>query len=109
MSIPAPKQRITATVTAWPEVEAAPGSRGELSFRVRGREIGHLHGDRAAHFGFPKDLGEGLREAGRVEPHPVAPHSVKLAARRIESEADVDDVIELMRMNYERLMARLGG
>jgi hypothetical protein len=28
-----------------------------------------------------------------------------LAARRIESEADVDDVIALMRLNYDRVVA----
>jgi hypothetical protein len=70
---------------------------------VDGVEIGHLHGDRAAHFGFPRDVGAELREQGRVGPHPVNPHSAKMAARRIEDEADVDDVIALMRLNYDRV------
>jgi hypothetical protein len=70
---------------------------------VAGREIGHLHGDRAAHFGFPRDVGARLREEGRVGPHPVNPHSTKMAARRIEDEADVLEVIELMRLNYDRV------
>jgi hypothetical protein len=43
-----------------------------------------------------------------VGPHPVNRHSTKLAARRIESEADVDDVIELMRLNYDRVVALEG-
>jgi hypothetical protein len=30
------------------------------------------------------------------------------AARRIESGSDVRDVIELLRLNYERAMARVG-
>ena len=46
-------QRITDTVTSWPGVEAGPGRRGEFAFTVGGRQIGHLHGDRAAHFSFP--------------------------------------------------------
>ena len=66
-------ERITREVTSWPGVEAGPGSRGEFAFTVAGREIGHLHGDRAAHFGFPRDVGAGLREQGRVGPHPVDP------------------------------------
>ncbi|MQA92765.1 MAG: hypothetical protein GEU90_21510 [Gemmatimonas sp.] len=102
------KQHITEEVTSWPGVEAGWGSRGEFSFKVDGREIGHLHGDRAAHFAFPRELGETLREQGRVGPHPVAPDSVKLAARRIDDENDVLEVIELMRINYDRVIARRG-
>ena len=96
-------ERITAEVTSWDGVEAGLGRRGEFGFRVEGHEIGHLHGDHAAHFGFPRDVGAELREQGRVGPHPVNPHSTKMAARRIENEADVEDVIELMRLNYERV------
>jgi hypothetical protein len=98
-------ERITREVTAWPGVQAGHGERGEFGFRVAGKEIGHLHGDRAAHFGFPRDVGARLREAGRVGPHPVNPHSTKMAARRIETDADVDEVIALMRLNYERVTA----
>ena len=101
-------ERITAEVTSWPGVEAGHGSRGEFGFRVGRHEIGHLHGDHAAHFGFPRAIGAELREQGRVGPHPVNPHSRKMAARRIENEADVLDVIELMRLNYERVVARGG-
>jgi len=98
-------ERITREVTSWPGVEAGPGRRGEFAFTVGGREIGHLHGDRAAHFGFPRDVGAELRAAGRVGPHPVNPHSTKMAARQIESAEDVDDVIALMRLNYDRVTA----
>ena len=98
-------EQITEVVTSWPGVEAGPGSRGEFGFRVGGHEIGHLHGDHAAHFGFPRDVGAELREQGRVGPHPVNPHSTKMAARRIENEGDVNDVIELMRLNYDRVVA----
>lgn len=101
-------ERITAEVTSWPGVEAGPGSRGEFGFRVGGHEIGHLHGDRSAHFGFPREVGAELREQGRVGPHPVNRHSTKLAARQIENEADVLEVIELMRLNYDRVVALEG-
>jgi hypothetical protein len=98
-------ERITQEVTGWPGVEAGYGKRGEWGFRVDGKEIGHLHGDRVAHFGFPRDVGAELREAGRVGPHPVNPHSTKMAARAIQSEDDVRDVIALMRLNYDRVTA----
>jgi Family of unknown function (DUF5519) len=99
-----PSQQITDEVTSWPGVEAGPGRRGEFAFRVSGKEIGHLHGDRSAHFGFPKDVGASLREEGRVGPHPVAPHKVTWAARAIENEDDVRDVIALIRLNYDRVV-----
>jgi Family of unknown function (DUF5519) len=46
-----------------------------------------------------------LREQGRIVEHPVFPEKVGPAARRIESDEDVRDVIELMRLNYERFSA----
>ncbi|WP_320669261.1 luciferase domain-containing protein [Patulibacter defluvii] len=100
--------RITATVGDWPGVHHGLGERGELSFRLGRREIGHLHGDRVAHFGFPKEVGAALRAAGRVGPHPVAPHKPAWAARALTTAADVDDVIALMRLNYDRVVAKHG-
>jgi len=99
-------ERITETVTSWAGVSAGPGRRGELAFTLRGREIGHLHGDHAAHFAFPKKVWVDLKEQGRIEDHPVLPGRQGLGARRIESESDVDDVIALLRLNYDRLVAR---
>ena len=108
MAVKRASEQITEEVSSWPGVEAGPGRRGEFAFTVGRREIGHLHGDRAAHFGFPKAVGAELREQGRVGPHPVAPLKPAWAARRIENEADVRDVIELMRLNYDRVVARYG-
>jgi Family of unknown function (DUF5519) len=96
-------EQITETVTAWPGIQAGPGRRGELSFKLDRREIGHLHGDHAAHFGFPKDVWARLIAEGRIVPHPVFPDAQGPAARRIESDADIDEVIELLRLNYDRL------
>jgi hypothetical protein len=97
---------ITSAVTSWPGVEAGLGRRGEFGFRVGRREIGHLHGDRAAHFGFPKAVWEELYAEGRVTYHPVFPDKKGWAARRIESDDDVRDVIALLRLNYDRAVAR---
>ena len=96
-------EQITETVTAWPGIQAGPGRRGELSFKLDRREIGHLHGDHAAHFGFPKEVWVRLIAQGRIVPHPVFPDAQGPGARRIESDADIDDVIELLRLNYARL------
>lgn len=102
------REQITDAVTVWPGVTTAgPGERGEFSYMLGRHEIGHLHGDRVAHFSFQRRLGTELREQGRVEPHPIT-DAPGLAARRIAGPGDVADVIELLRLNYERLVARYG-
>lgn len=102
--MPTASDTIISEATSWPGVEAGPGPRGgELSIRLGRRELGHLHGDRAAHFGFPKGLWHVLREQGRIVPHPVFPDRPGPAAREIRSDEDVRDVIALLRLNYERL------
>jgi hypothetical protein len=103
-----PSEQITAEVTSWPGVEAGPGARGEFAFKVGQREIGHLHGDRVAHFGFPKGVWQELHDQGRIDYHPVFPGRPGFGARAIESDADVRDVIELLRLNYDRVLARHG-
>ncbi|MGH2698058.1 MAG: luciferase family protein [Actinomycetota bacterium] len=99
-------RQITEEVTSWPGVEAGPGRRGEFAFRVERREIGHLHGDFAAHFFFPKRVWEDLFEQGRIVHHPVFPDKAGPAARGIEDEEDVRDVIALLRLNYERAIGK---
>ena len=101
-------QQIIEEVTSWPGIEAGPGDRGEYSFRLGRREIGHLHGDFAAHFSFPKRQWAELMEQGRIVHHPVFPNAEGPAARSIRDEADVRDVIELLRLNYDRMVARSG-
>ncbi len=96
-------ESIVDAVTSWPGIEAVHGERGELSFRLGRREIGHLHGDHAAHFAFPKRVRAELRDQGRVGPHPAFPQSPGLAARGIEGDEDVSDVIALLRLNYDRM------
>jgi Family of unknown function (DUF5519) len=101
-------ERITAEVTAWPGVEAGPGARGELAFKIGGRELGHLHGDQVAHFGFPKQVWVDLHQQNRIDYHPIFPGRPGYGARRIETDEDVRDVIALLRLNYDRIVASHG-
>jgi hypothetical protein len=101
-------QQITEAVTAWPGVRAGTGSRGEFAFTLGRRELGHLHGDHVLHLGFPKAVWHELHDAGRIDFHPVFPGKPGYAARRIETAADVDDVIALLRLNYDRAVATHG-
>jgi hypothetical protein len=105
---PTASQQIIAEVTSWPGVEAGPGDRGEFAFRLGRRQIGHLHGDHAAHFSFPKDVWAELKAQRRIVAHPVFPNAEGPAARRIEGQADVGEVIALLRLNYDRALARHG-
>ena len=102
--IPTASAQITDEVTSWPGIEAAYGRRGEWAFTLGRREIGHLHGDHAAHFFFPRDVWRDLVAEGRIVEHPVFPGREGPAARRIRDEDDVRDVIALMRLNYDRLV-----
>jgi len=101
-------EQITEAVTAWPGVQAGTGSRGEFAFTAGRRQIGHLHGDHVLHLGFPKAVWHELCEAGRIDYHPVFPGKPGYAARRIESQDDVTDVIALLRLNYDRAIATHG-
>jgi hypothetical protein len=107
-TMPTASRQITDEVSAWPGVQSGHGRRGEFAFKLRGAEIGHLHGDHAAHFFFPRQVWEELKAQDRIVPHPVFPHKQGPAARKIENDADIRDVIELMRLNYERIAARYG-
>ena len=107
-SEPTPSEKITEAVGSWPGVELDTGELGEVAFQVAGREIGHVHGDHAAHFSFPHAMWDELRAEGRIVPHPVFPDKRGPAAREIDTDADVRDIIELMRRNYDRVIARRG-
>jgi hypothetical protein len=50
-----------------------------------------------------------LKEEGRIVDHPVFSGKAGPGARRIDDDADVDDVIALLRLNYDRLARRGGG
>ena len=98
---PEPVRAIAVGVVAVAVVEPVVGALGP-------REVGHLHGDHAAHFMFGAGLGAELKVAGRVVDHPVFPGKPGPAARRIEDESDVKAVIDLMRLNYERIISAGG-
>jgi hypothetical protein len=101
-------ERITDEVATWPGIEVDTGELGEVAFKVSGREIGHVHGEHVAHFSFPRTKWDELRAEGRIVPHPVFPDSRGPGAREIATDDDVRDVIELLRFNYDRVVARRG-
>ncbi len=101
-------EHIIETVTAWPGVRLDRNARGGLAFMIGRRELGHLHGDHALHTGFPRQVWAELKEQGRIVDHPVFPGKPGPAARALETEDDVRDAIALLRLNYDRVVARYG-
>ena len=102
-------EQISNEVSTWPGIVIDDGELGELAFKVGKREIGHLHGNQAADFGFPRKVWDELSAEGRIAPHPVFPDRHGPAARRIATDDDIRDVIELLRLNYDRLTAGRDG
>jgi ribonuclease BN (tRNA processing enzyme) len=101
-------ERIRKTVGSWEGVTAHPHRFGGVEFRLGRVELGHLHGDHLADLPFPMATHDALLAQGRAEPHHVLPRS-GWVSRRIETRADVDDVIELFRLNFDRMSRRRGG
>ena len=94
-------ERVAREVSGWPGVTSGPHRFGGIEFRVGRRELGHLHGDRLADLPFPVVVRDRLVREGKAERHHVLPDS-GWVSRRIRSDEDVEAVIALFRMNYER-------
>ena len=91
-----------------PSEDTIPVAAAMFGFRVGGHEIGHLHGDHAAHFDFRRCRCRASANRVCVGPHPVNPHSTRrcaAAGRSRTRRRDVNDVIELMRLNPAALVA----
>ena len=99
------RELVEREVSGWPGVGTTPHRFGGVEFRVRGHEIGHLHGSRLADLPFPVRMRKELVAGGKAEPHHVLPQTgwVSYYPRGPE---DAPAVVELFRLNYERLVQR---
>lgn len=95
-------ESISHELKSWPGVTSQPHRFGGIEFRVNGREMGHMHGDQLADLPFPKDVGRKLISEGRASPHHVLPQSGWISYY-ISGNEDVQEVIGLFRMQYERM------
>lgn len=93
--------RIQQEIASWPEVTVEGHRGGIVFFRVGQREIGHLHGNRFADLPFPVRIREELVTSGRASLHYLHPKS-GWVTRYMQDEEDVQEIIELFRMNYKR-------
>ena len=99
------RERIEREVAGWPGVEEKPHRFEGVEFRVRGHEIGHLHGSRLADLPFPVRMRKELVAAGKAQLHHVLPQT-GWVSYPIRDKEDVEGALELFRLNYERLTAR---
>jgi len=97
-------ERIAEEIGSWPNVTVAPHRFGGREFRVGRRELGHLHGSRLADLPFPVRIREQLVREGKAEPHHILPES-GWVSRHIHGEEDIEAVVQLFRMNYDRSWA----
>jgi hypothetical protein len=93
-------RQIADEVTSWDGVTSNPHRFGGVEFRLGKRELGHLHGDCLADLPYPKRIAGMLIETGRAEPHRFAQGG--WVSKPIRGQEDVEDVIELFRLSYER-------
>ena len=95
-------ERLTAIVSAWDGVSVSVHRFGGVEFRVDRREIGHVHAGGIVDVPFPMRLRRALVSAGRAEAHHTLPHS-GWVSMRLRTEHDIPGVVELFRLNYDRL------
>jgi hypothetical protein len=101
-----PGERIIRTVTSWPGISTQTGRFGETEFYVKGRELGHVHGDHQADIPFPRRIRDELVAAGRTGPHHIHPDSgwtTRYIATDADAAAEADAIVELIRINYDRV------
>jgi ribosomal 50S subunit-associated protein YjgA (DUF615 family) len=86
------------------EVTESTHRFGGIEFKLGRRELGHLHGDEIADLPFPRRVRDALIAAGRATPH----HALRDSGwvrRRVRTPEDVEAVVELFRLSYERAVA----
>jgi Luciferase len=93
---------IEREILSWEGTSAEPHRFGGMEFRVNHHEIGHLHGSRLADLPFPVRIRKELVESGRASPHHVLPDT-GWVTYYIRGAEDLPAVIELFRLNYDRL------
>ena len=92
-------------VAGWDGVDVDASERGIVRILYGRVELGHVHGNAAAHLPFPRKVRDDLIALGHATPHPMFPSS-GWVERRINADEDVATVRLLFRVNYERAIAR---
>jgi hypothetical protein len=100
---PSPSEAIKQELLSWKGVKIHEHNFVSMIFYVNGVEMGHLHGDSIADLQFPAKVGKKLVREGYVSPHHIIPKS-GWVSHEIQNAKDVEAVIELFRLQYQRLV-----
>jgi len=95
-------------VNRWPGVTTAPHRFGGTAFLVNGREIGHTHGLKLVDIPLSKAARDEAIARGKASPHHIHPASNWVTVR-ITDSASAANALQLLRLNYERLLAAQNG
>lgn len=95
-------EKVKTELMSWPGVTSQFHRFGGTEFRINGKEMGHMHGGRFADLPFPMSIRNALVKDRKASPHHVLPNSGWVTFL-INEDADITSLINLFRMQYERL------
>ena len=104
MDLP-PSEKIKQELLSWKGVTIHEHNFVTILFYMEGVEMGHLHGDSIADLKLPAKVSKKLVKEGYVSPHHVIPKS-GWVSHEIKDNKDVEKIIELFRLQYDRLGKR---
>jgi len=95
-------ENIKNEILSWPGVTSNPYQFGGIEFRVNKRDMGHIHGEKLADLPFPIEIRKEIIASGKALPHIIYPESMWVSYI-IQSEDDNPKIIDLFRLQYDRL------
>jgi hypothetical protein len=102
MNPSSPSEVIKQELLSWKGVTIHEHNFVTIMFYLDGAEMGHLHGDSIADLKFPAKVSKKLVKEGYVSPHHIIPKS-SWVSHEIQDTKDVEKVIELFRLQHDRL------
>jgi predicted DNA-binding protein (MmcQ/YjbR family) len=100
MAVSGAGARIQSELSRWEGIHSAPHRFGGVEFKLRNREIGHIHGDSLVDVPLPKRVRDELVASGEAQPHHVLPQSGWVSVY-LNDATDIDRAIRALRRSYE--------
>ena len=84
-----------------PSVTKASHRLGGTEYQVHGLEFMHTHGSSQLDIRLSKEDQERMLKEGKAQPHRFVHHQAGWVISRIDSEKDIDNAKELIRLAYD--------
>jgi len=98
-------QIIKEEILKWPGITTEPNRFGGIEFLVTKKEMGHLHGEKLADLPFQIEARNKLVASGHALSHHIYPES-GWVSYWIRNPGDIPAVVELFKMQYDRLKSK---